>query len=239
MSDNDHNRIREQIEGDPNISPHFKKILLNALEKGKVLPETTTAPPIDRDNNQDLIKTLLKEADIPPRYLVEREPITIPDHFIYAQAILNNALITPDKNQILLYGKPGTGKSTLAGKSLKFAIEKIQAVCLYTTSRDICRALSSAWRANKPEPYDIYIEPEILAIDELDEFWNSEFNRFFDFIQYIICKRYDNFLKTIFITNLNKEDLKARLGDRLFSRITEINERLEIFCNWQSFRGEK
>lgn len=160
------------------------------------------------------------------------------------QGILNFAQsYLPSKNlsNLVLSGATGTGKTLLANLIASDFIRHGKCVKLIRAS-DIHSQVRATWSksatTSEHELLSIWIAQDLLIIDEFGEADSSAntdtegANR--ERISRIIDGRYAKGLPTIITTNLTKEQLIERLGDRAWDRLHQ--NAVFIAFNWQSYR---
>jgi DNA replication protein DnaC len=138
-----------------------------------------------------------------------------------------------------MIGSCGTGKNHLAIGLTKKIIRDHQASVLITDVIRISRAMKSTWRANaertEDEILDYFISPDLLIIDEVGSQTGSLSE--LSILQEVVNARYESVLPTILISNLNIEQLRAGVGDRIVDRVTDGGRNRLVF-NWESYRGK-
>lgn len=145
-------------------------------------------------------------------------------------------LKNPKGSIFVLWGRRGTGKTLMAAKAAMLAPgDKIR----YALACNISREIRSTYRKESPlseiEVINSFLKPLVLIIDESQERGETEFDD--RTLTHIVDARYGNFLHTIIISNLTKEELGKSLGASIVSRVHEIGKVIE--CNWESFREVK
>lgn len=117
------------------------------------------------------------------------------------------------KQSLIIAGNSGTGKSHIA-KAILLLGCKNQYRCLYTTAADMLRKLlSGLCDGSLPEKLKLYVNPEILLIDELGlDRLEQESARNSALFHKVIEGRYGK-LTTLVTTNVDFADLGAYLGD--------------------------
>lgn len=137
-------------------------------------------------------------------------------------------------SSLILLGKPGTGKSHLAGAILQ-AIMPAH-VGMYTTAGNVIRMVRSTWRRDSDrsegEVLSIYGGVPLLVVDEIGVQYGTdgEQNILFE----VLDRRYRDMLPTILLANQSKDGLKQFLGERAYDRLTETG-RIVAF-EWESYR---
>jgi DNA replication protein DnaC len=131
---------------------------------------------------------------------------------------------------LILAGKPGTGKSHLAGAVLQSLLSPD---VRYVTCMDLIRMIRETWRrdSEKSETQVLrYLtDLDLLVIDEVGVQYgtDSEQNIVFD----VLDGRYRDVKPTILLTNQNSAGFKQFVGERTFDRLAET-------CRWVPFPWE-
>jgi DNA replication protein DnaC len=121
---------------------------------------------------------------------------------------------------LILSGKPGTGKSHLAGAVLQSQLDRD---VLYATCMDVIRMVRETWRkdSDKSERQVLaYLGGlDLLVIDEMGVQYGTDGEQtiLFD----VLDRRYREVKPTILLTNQDTEGLKGYLGERTFDRLRE------------------
>jgi DNA replication protein DnaC len=131
---------------------------------------------------------------------------------------------------LLMLGEVGSGKSHLAVAILREVIRKGY-TGLYYNSPDLLRDIRATFDDAAPMREDDLLE-EITGVDLLilDDLGAENVSGFvLDRFYLIVNKRYEGCKPIIVTTNLDEETLRARLGDRILSRLDEMCERFGPF----------
>ncbi len=126
---------------------------------------------------------------------------------------------------LLLRGEVGCGKSHLAIAILREIIDKGYTGLFYN-SPALLQEIRDTFDAQNPRTesalIDELLETDLLIFDDLGAEKSSEWT--LDRFYLIINKRYESCKPIIVTTNLDKYQLKERLGDRILSRLVEMCE---------------
>jgi len=147
---------------------------------------------------------------------------------------------------IVLLGPRGTGKTQMAVEILR---ERIMAelrlhpddtsTLLYTKARDIFARMRDAFRdgaeLTEVQALRLFSEPDILVIDEAHERSDTAFVG--RALTTIIDRRYDALRDTIIVSNQDRREFAAGMGESIVSRMREVGVIVE--CQWPSFREVK
>ena len=139
---------------------------------------------------------------------------------------------------MILYGTPGTGKTHTSVSIVRYAIEKKKKTAKFFNVIDAISRIKATWNKDSEETeqqaIDYLIKPDLLVLDKFGMSFGSDTERFL--LDRIINKRYENIKPTILITNLNWENLKTLLGERVIDRMLD-SKGLKVLFNWHSHRG--
>lgn len=147
------------------------------------------------------------------------------------------------QGNLIFSGKTGTGKTMLANLIATHAINHEKDVLVLRSSQ-ICEQARATWHKYAQTTEQALIERwtgvDLLVIDEFGE---ADMATNADMAQAdrermsrIIDGRYSRQLPTIITTNLTKDELIQRLGDRAWDRLQQSC--VYITFDWQSYRQE-
>lgn len=134
---------------------------------------------------------------------------------------------------LVLSGMPGTGKSHLAAAILQAVLSRH---VRYMTCLDMIRAVRETWRRDSDRSEAQLLAYlgglDLLVIDEVGMQYGTDGEQtiLFD----VLDRRYRDVRPTILLTNQNKEDLKALLGERTHDRLREVGR--WVAFEWPSYR---
>jgi DNA replication protein DnaC len=140
---------------------------------------------------------------------------------------------------LVMCGKPGTGKNHLALAIARHAITEHQSSAVFTTALKIAREYKSTWSKSSSRTEDevirFFTKPDLLIIDEVGVQFGSDAERLIMFE--IINTRYERMRPTILISNQNKDELAAFIGERVIDRMNDGGGCTLAFT-WESFRSK-
>ena len=135
-------------------------------------------------------------------------------------------------------GKPGTGKTHLAIGIGRKAMELQKADVLFITVMRAIRSIKDTWakgsEQSESQAIAALVAPDLLILDEVGVQYGSDFekNMLFD----VLNDRYEKRRPTIFLSNLDKTEVTAYLGERVMDRLREDGGAVISFA-WDSYRG--
>lgn len=138
---------------------------------------------------------------------------------------------------LVLCGNPGTGKTHLACAMGRYLTEQCKTV-VFDTVLGAVRHIKETYRrdADRTESDALHdmIAPDLLILDEVGVQIGSEHEKMLVFE--IINERYQECRSTVLISNLNREELTAYLGERVMDRFRESGA--VVAFDWKSYRGK-
>lgn len=141
-------------------------------------------------------------------------------------------------NNLILSGSVGTGKTHLCCGLIRAISENHNGEII--TARKLVRDFKETWRSDseytETQIIDHFSKLDLLVIDEIGVQFNSDTERLFMFD--ILDERYQSCLPTILVSNLDVNQIKLIMGDRVVDRLREDGGKVIAF-NWDSFRGLK
>uniref|UniRef100_A0A6V7KGP8 AAA+ ATPase domain-containing protein n=1 Tax=Bracon brevicornis TaxID=1563983 RepID=A0A6V7KGP8_9HYME len=145
-------------------------------------------------------------------------------------------LIYKNGSNLLMIGRPGTGKTHLAVAIMRGLMENYETDVYMTTAQRVIRAMRDSWRQNSERTeYDVigfYCEKELLVIDEIGMQHGTDSERLL--VSEIINTRYERMLPCILISNFTRDELDGFLGYRAMDRVMESVSVLPFA--WDSYR---
>lgn len=129
---------------------------------------------------------------------------------------------------LLLYGSPGTGKGHLATGCLK-----AHGAGLFVKQADMLRDLRDSYATNSTTAcVAAWQDAGLLVVDEFGLSGGGKDEE--PMLYQVLAHRYDHRRPTVITANLNLDELKARLGERLVDRIREDCTHAPM--TWESYR---
>ena len=137
---------------------------------------------------------------------------------------------------LVLCGKPGTGKTHLASAICRQIAIQHQTQPCYVTASKMLRHIRASYNRDasytEAQAINEFATADLLVIDEIGAKLPSEHDRATLFE--IIDERYQRVLPTIIISNLTIEEISAQTDMRLVDRLSE-NGQVLVF-DWHSHR---
>lgn len=185
-----------------------------------------------------------RRAGIPPRFEDRTFDTFVADTHGRAKARATMQALAADirdgkrGRNVIMSGKPGTGKSHLACAVVHdlYEIKTVRRLVL----ADLIRAIRDTWRRDaemtETQVLEFYgSEVDLLIIEEVGTTTGSDDEKARVFA--VLNARYENFLPTVIVTNLGKDALAAELGERVLDRLREGGGVFLPF-DWESMRGK-
>lgn len=184
----------------------------------------------------------LRKAGVPPRFegktLDTYQASTDKQQIALAacQKLVEAMRAGKQAPNLILIGKPGTGKSHLCCGIV---------LALYRTHRvaridlpDLIREIRATWHKDSPHSEETvlnyYGELDLLIIEEVGTGAGTDDERARIF--QVINRRYESMLPTVVVSNLDMAALKLEIGERVIDRLREGERSLVVF-DWQSHRS--
>lgn len=131
---------------------------------------------------------------------------------------------------MLIFGSVGTGKTHICIAALNKMINR-NMYCRYATEYH----LMELYFQKKYDEFNAFKRVDILVIDELGKRELADWQIIQ--LEELISYRYNEMLPTIFITNMNENEFKTFVGDRVASRLRE-NKVIRVMMNGEDLRGK-
>lgn len=144
-------------------------------------------------------------------------------------------------NSLLFYGKVGTGKTDLACRLAQELVfwnktKSIQYIDTYFLNQHF----KNAWRKDSAQTqiqlFQKYCNYDFLIIDEVGIQFDSVTETVLFFNLY--NQRFYGEKPTCLITNLDKPEIRKKLGDRIADRLND-KKNLSFNFDWESYRGRE
>ena len=189
------------------------------------------------------IESMLVQSAIPPRFIGKTFDNYRADTEPQSRALRICRLFAEQfprqlktGGSLILSGKPGTGKSHLAGAVLQAILPGH--VGVYVTLMDLIRTLRDTWRKDSEISESQMLARlqavPLLCIDEIGVQYGTDSERaiLFD----VLDRRYRELRPSILMTNLSKDDFRVAIGDRVYDRLTEVARWVPF--DWPSYRPQ-
>lgn len=179
-------------------------------------------------NNVEHIK---QHANIPRRYENAEFKAKVEDQEKLINAIKTNfnGKKFGEIRDMLIFGGVGTGKTHLMIAMLNKLINA-NFYCRYSTENH----LLDLYFQKKYDEFNAFKKVNILVIDELGKRELTDWQMIQ--LEELISYRYNELLPTIFITNMNADEFKNFVGDRITSRLRE-NKVIRVLMDGKDLRG--
>lgn len=187
-----------------------------------------------------LEKIGLPERMVPKRYVDFVAPTpTAEKHLAVVKAYASDWKQTRDGGaNLILCGKPGTGKTHLASIACKHIASEHRAQPLYTTTTRMLRHIRGSYSKtaeySEEEAVSRFAYCDLLVLDEVGVKLASDNDR--SLLFEIIDERYQQLRPTILISNLTVGEIAQQTDERLVDRLIE-NGQVLLF-DWPSHRGQ-
>jgi DNA replication protein DnaC len=140
-------------------------------------------------------------------------------------------------SNLLMSGRPGTGKTHLAVGIMRELVEHYDADVYLTSAQRMIRAMRDTWRQDATrteyEVLGFYCGLDLLIIDEVGMQNGTDSERLI--VSEIINTRYEQMKPTVLISNFTAKQLEDFMGYRAMDRILESAAVLAF--DWESQRG--
>lgn len=208
------------------------KELMNEL-KSKFFPMTAIATQIPTQISWQK-QEIMGKGNLPKRHFDKLFVMDVNHQWNKYYTLLKSKLGTG--MLFSLIGNRGVGKTQIAVELAKFAVVEHDSSIFYTTAFEFFIEIRNAYNQKSEksatEILKIYKKPKLLLIDEIHERSDSEFeNRI---LTHVIDSRYADMRDTVLMGNLKANELAAKLGPSISSRLLEAGGILD--CEWESFR---
>lgn len=129
---------------------------------------------------------------------------------------------------LLLLGPTGVGKTYESyGAIRELAVTGVVAQWAVVTAADLYAQLRPRHGVDSEAEFQKYAKARILFVDDLGA--GGKLSEFTEDVNFrLINHRYDHQMPTLFTSNVVPQELSARLGDRVASRLTEMCQRVVI-----------
>ena len=134
-------------------------------------------------------------------------------------------------SDLLIYGNVGTGKTHLTVGLLNAYINA-GIYCRYTTEHELLDLYSQKeW-----DKFNAFKKVDFLVIDEIGKRQLQDWQMIQ--LEELISYRYNEMLTTIYITNMNQQQFKDFVGDRVIDRLRD-NSVVTVTMTGESLRGSE
>ena len=217
-------------------------------KKKRIADENKKLKEAEKERKSRRIDELLGNSGIPKRFqgkTLKNYQLSSPEQIEVFNGVVAflNEFKAPQGHSgrcMTMLGNTGTGKSHLACAVALCVIKRYGGTARFSSVSEINRLVreSKSYNAkySETEIIEAFGNYTLLIIDEvgIQSGTDAESRALFD----VINARYQNMNPTIFISNLNKDQFKAALGERIYDRIKEGGGVILGF-DWDSYRGKQ
>lgn len=145
-------------------------------------------------------------------------------------------IVKGDVTNLVMVGSTGTGKTHLSCATARTLLAKGK-FARYITSEDMAQKIMKAWDRESKDQSEASVIYEFTQYDLLilDEYGLHDREKRLELVHKVLYSRYDDAKATMLISNMTLEQLKADLGDRLWSRFQHGGLTV-VECNWNDGR---
>lgn len=199
----------------------------------------------ERDDRRQAWQRRIGEAGIPERFqnrslqsfVAETEQQARALAFAQDYADRFDQALTTGRSALFI-GRPGTGKTHLAAGIGLRIMHRDSRTVLFTTVMRAVRRVKDTWnresRESETQAIAALVFPDLLILDEVGVQFGSDTERLILFD--VLNERYEKRRPTLLLSNMNIDEVKAYLGERVFDRLREDGGEAIIF-DWASWRG--
>ncbi len=177
---------------------------------------------------QRRLEKALGRAGIPPRFRHKRWDNWRTEHDWQQRALQTCQRYAQRFDQVreqgtslVMLGEPGSGKTHLACAIAQGVIEQGY-TAVFTGMGQLLRALRDSYREDTTESSAVarFTDPDLLVLDEIGIAIGKEATRHAQLLD-VINARYEAMKPTVLMGNMERHEMQAYLGDRIWRRITD------------------
>ncbi len=183
-----------------------------------------------RRESEAQLRRAVEEAGIPRRFQQAKLDGSSTPQVILAAFAKDFAKHRQEGSGLVLLGPCGTGK-TFAACGLLLELVRAGTRCAYVTAEGLGREIRATFRRDatttEGDTFEYFASVPLLVVDELG---SSGTAHTVNLLNELIAVRYEQQIPTVFVTNANRTELEAYLGQRAADRIAET-------CRWVPMTG--
>ena len=179
------------------------------------------------------ITSILDFANIPKRY-ENAKPEPLNDYQVKLVDKMKQCFSKKqvhEMNDLLILGSVGTGKTHLSIGLINNIIHKALIYCRYVTEFE----LLELYTQKRFDAFNGFKKVDILVLDEIGKRELQDWQKIQ--LEELISYRYNELLPTIYISNLQIDEFKQFLGDRVTDRLKD-NKINRVTLSNESLRGK-